>query len=99
MVLPDYRNRVIQGGDSASVLQPGLPNITGTITDSLGSKQFSIDGAFYSSDSSRGPIFASGDLEVAYWYGGFNASLSNAVYGASNTVQPPAINLIPQIKC
>ena len=28
----------------------------------------------------------------------FNASLSNAIYGASDTVQPSAITLIPQIK-
>ena len=28
----------------------------------------------------------------------FNASESNAIYGSSETVQPPAICLIPQIK-
>ena len=28
----------------------------------------------------------------------FNASLSNSIYGSSNTVQPPALSLIPQIK-
>lgn len=27
-----------------------------------------------------------------------DASLSSAVYGSSNTVQPPAISLIPQIR-
>ena len=30
MVLPDYRNRVIQGGDSVQTFAAGLPNITGT---------------------------------------------------------------------
>ncbi len=28
----------------------------------------------------------------------FNASLSNAIYGASSTVQPPALKLIAQIR-
>lgn len=28
----------------------------------------------------------------------FNAANSNNIYGASNTVQPPALCLIPQIK-
>ena len=28
----------------------------------------------------------------------FNASRSNILYGASNTVQPPAISLLPQIR-
>ena len=28
----------------------------------------------------------------------FNASQSNSIYGASSTVQPPALSLIPQIK-
>ena len=28
----------------------------------------------------------------------FNAANSNAIYGSSETVQPPALSLIPQIK-
>lgn len=28
----------------------------------------------------------------------FNAANSNVIYGASNTVQPPALSLIPQVK-
>lgn len=28
----------------------------------------------------------------------FNAAGSNSIYGASDTVQPPALTLIPQIK-
>ena len=79
-------------------MEAGLPNITGGISDVLGSTSFGVDGAFYDRDISSGPMFARGDGTVAYWYGGFNASLSNGIYGASNTVQPPAICLIPQIK-
>ena len=32
MVLPDYRNRVIQGGDTAKTLSAGVPNIKGQFT-------------------------------------------------------------------
>ena len=28
----------------------------------------------------------------------FNASKSNAIYGSSNTIQPPALILLPQIR-
>ena len=30
---------------------------------------------------------------------GFDASKSNSIYGASTTVQPPALRLLPCIKC
>ena len=99
MVLPDYRNRVIQGGDSSSVLQPGLPNITGDLIDlQVLGKSWTVRGAFkhgtdYNSEASttgntvgfNGPVY-------------FNASLSNKIYGTSNTVQPASILLIPQFK-
>ena len=100
MVLPDYRNRVIQGGDSTAILSPSLPNITGEAT------------GYYAHDSG---ISASGALSESANYRATNpltdqsntlesgnvkldASKSNAIYGASDTVQPPAIVLIPQIR-
>ena len=41
-----------------------------------------------------------GSISPTIWRGtlNFDASLSNSLYGASNTVQPPAIVLLPQIK-
>ena len=99
MTLPDYRNRVIEGGDTISVKAPGLPNITGS-TNTLHVQPL-------------GPAWsATGALELlrSENYGAndgsanastiimFNAAHSNAIYGASTTVQPPAIVLIPQIK-
>ena len=41
------------------------------------------------------------DITQCYYgtyVGLFNASKSNPIYGNSSTVQPPAIQLIPQIK-
>lgn len=100
MTLPDYRNRVIQGGDSTAILSPSLPNITGEAT------------GYYAHDSG---ISASGALSESANYRATNpltdqsntlesgnvkldASKANAIYGASDTVQPPAIVLIPQIR-
>lgn len=58
-----------------------------------------MTGPFYDADSEvenkvLGTVNNGGTSNVI----GFNASLANAIYGTSNTVQPPAICLIPQIK-
>mgnify|MGYP000094886327 CR=1 FL=1 len=93
MVLPDFRNRFIEGSDGTSIIAAGLPNITGSLK--FMSYGQSASGAFtFSSDGSQSP--ASGN-----WYSGvfnFNASRSSSIYGASTTVQPSAIALIAQIK-
>ena len=100
MTLPDYRNRVIQGGDNTAVLQAGLPNITGN-TNTLHVQPLGTQW------SGNGALGLQRDEKAAGTYGGgenvatkitFNAGLSNAIYGASNTVQPPALQLIPQIR-
>ena len=98
MTLPDYRNRVIQGGDNAAVISAGLPNITGECYV-YGHKEFNnnADGVF---TASLGVINANlpngdtaGELIIS-----FDASRYNPIYGSSITVQPPAIVLLPQIK-
>ena len=97
MTLPDYRNRVIQGGDITSIIGAGLPEISGSLLGfyAHGSEH---SGALWMTDESKIPGTAGSNSGVRRTIK-FNASYSNAVYGASNTVQPPAINLIPQIKC
>lgn len=93
-VLPDYRARVIQGGDSLQIISAGLPDIQGvTWTDSL--SQLYNSGAFYKYvNHNRGMTNTSGNGGELY----FSASYSNPIYGASSTVQPPALSLILQIK-
>lgn len=96
-ILPDLRNRFIEGGDTIGVKSAGLPNITGT-TKLNGGPWYTANmdsGALYqeeihSSDSSGRN---SNGLSI-----NFDASRSNSIYGASDTVQPAAIVLIPQIK-
>ena len=72
-----------------------MPNITGNIFFSGNSAAGGANGCFASAGSRT--FWASGDS-----HGGIdinmNASRSNSIYGASSTVQPPALQLITQIK-
>lgn len=80
-------DRALWGGDGTNAnttIEAGLPNITGKIgTIGIGG---TINGAFYR-DGSGGQIENGGqnDYNVS-----FNASRSSAIYGNSDTVQPPA---------
>lgn len=89
-VLPDYRNRFLEGvGEGETVgtnKEAGLPNITGSQSSGgYGIAQATFDGALYvASTSSSG--FAGGGSNVQRL--GFDASRSNSIYGKSTTVQP-----------
>lgn len=85
--LPNLTDRFIQGSSAAGKYrEAGLPNITGE--SSLG-EWGKPAGAFYTQ----------GTLKTAYLdeeESGrlcFDASRSNAIYGKSNTVQPPALTM------
>ena len=84
---------MIKGGDLLSILPAGLPNITAVNTGGAGGSANS-SGAAYKDRLST--AFASGSYQLTLR--SFDASKSNAIYGAANTVQPPAISLITQIK-
>lgn len=99
-VLPDYRNIFVEGGDTPSKIGAGLPNITGGSGVSFHWKDTMIqDGALKTQrDGTNSQVQA---LQNGEWYASrvfIDASKSNSIYGASTTVQPPAIKLIPQIK-
>lgn len=98
MILPNYLNRVLQGGDSPAVLAAGLPNIQGTLTGLAYRNNYHGVGTGVFSTSRSGGQSALTLDGVANDLINFNATNSNSIYGASNTVQPPAIVLIPQIK-
>ena len=85
--------RVLMGASSThaagTTVKAGLPNITGTLSDVMGS--------FYAYPSGSGAFSVEGigrSLENGYSgnYGNisFDASKSNAIYGRSTTVQPAA---------
>ena len=96
MVLPDYRNRFIQGGDSSSVKAAGLPNIVGSFYNDSNAGVLTIEGAF-SYEMRNFPALSSNAKNDA---GSviLDASRCSAIYGASSTVQPPALMLIPQLR-
>ena len=78
--------RVLQGASGeqvvGDVVEAGLPNITGTMTNAY---RGSVTGAFvYDGQSSNG-----GDDKTTS-HVKFDASKSNEIYGKSDTVQPPA---------
>ena len=87
------QNRVLMGASSThaagTTVEAGLPNITGTLSEVMGS--------FYAYPSGSGAFSVKGigrSLEngVSGNYGNiyFDASKSNAIYGRSSTVQPAA---------
>ena len=72
------------------------PNITGSgplAANGAGDGDFS--GAFYRDESMTGAIAEGGSTDSKV---SFSASRSSGLYGASTTVQPPAIRLLPSIK-
>lgn len=94
--LPDFRNRAIWGANSAGYIAAGLPNITGVGMRVSGEifNNVGCSGAIYASGSATGGGGENGDRGFSH-SGGFNfdASRSNALYGASSTVQPPSIKV------
>lgn len=103
LMLPNMTGRVLQGGESVKSVEAGLPNIEGAtsnmriiteINPLVGSKS---SGAIVLINKRGGSVVAIGDsgnsVDIAV-----DASRSNPIYGASDTVQPPAIALIAQIK-
>ena len=99
-VLPDYRNLFIEGGDAPSKINAGLPNITGySDIGGYSGKVSQPSGCFtHNLLADNYNLSPNVDQTAQLISFSFDASRSNAIYGKSNTVQPPAIKLIPQIK-
>ena len=98
--IPTAMGRVLQGEDALATKTAGLPNITGY--SALGGYTGKTDkswGAMKKNVLAQNAGFTSydtpdTDLSTVY----FDASGSNAIYGSSDTVQPPACCMIAQIK-
>ena len=90
-------DRVLMGASSThaagTTVEAGLPNITGVFNRD---KDYGIitstntsSGAFYYGGTNVGRGVNSSDVQGGNLY--FDASRSNHIYGASDTVQPPAL--------
>lgn len=102
LTLPDYVGLVMQGGTTVETVAAGLPNIEGTFTKMFHTAENnSGNGAFADSISNGQAGYLNGPANSSYdWVGvKFKASNFNSIYGNADTVQPPAIRLIPQIRC
>ena len=112
MVLPNWTDRMVQlAGDGAGAsVAAGLPNIKSTQT--MAEIQMPLVGSADPKKTYGKGGFMEVHPEDAYFSGGsggsgnrinygdvdFDASRVNPIYGASTTVQPPAIKLIPVIR-
>ena len=81
------------------MLSAGLPNITGQVDFENTEGLWSASGCFnpigiYDNKAPQNVY----DVNTRQTAMDFDASRSSSIYGASNTVQPPALQLIPQIR-
>lgn len=99
MVLPNWTDRMVQlAGDGAgATVAAGLPNITGA-TAGFTYNDVAQSGALTIKEKSNVGLSGGYDNSFLRTLVGFDASRSNPIYGASPTVQPPAIKLIPVIR-
>jgi hypothetical protein len=104
LTMPDFLDKTVWGGSTISEKEAGLPNITGGLNGILsGYYNTSIIksyGALDAVDINNGQTLSVSNQSErrTYGYETFDASRSNSIYGNSTTVQPPAIQLIPQIR-
>ena len=95
--LPDARDRVLQGASgthsTGSYISAGLPNVTGSRImqhDFIGVDWHGALAATYIDTSYKLLQFQVPAYVDAKWIYSFDASRSNALYGANSTVQMPA---------
>ena len=90
--LPDLIGRFAEGNATpGTVKEAGLPNVTGEF-DSISN----ITAGAFTSTIQTGAI--NSGTQYAFTKKTLDASRSNPIYGASDTVQPPALTLLPCIK-
>lgn len=100
--VPNLIDKFIQGSTtSGTEKEAGLPNITGELVSlNAGINNFKdtkfVNGAF-SADTKWNAISGNGNMD-SYGEVSFDASKSNAIYGNSDTVQPPALTMVYIIK-
>lgn len=107
LTLPNYIDLVLQGGNTVEEKEAGLPNIKGAfiVRPISNTSDVIIENASGCIQNDGKTDNTWGNLSVQYGNNykadkyNLDASQSNKIYSDTvNTVQPPAITLIPQIK-
>lgn len=99
--VPNLIGKTVWGGNEAEVgteLEAGLPNITGDVRAGTHGYIAGFDGAFYKRGGTMQDYGQTDTSTQVYSGFKFDASKSNNIYGKSDTVQPPALVLLPCIK-
>ncbi len=102
--LPDLMGRFAEGSAApGTVKAAGLPNVEGTLLshdyEFTSADRFTVNGALHTVNGNTSHYNALAETGGAACMGiSFNAGNYNAVFGASDTVQPPALTLLPCIK-
>ena len=110
--LPDMIGRFAEGSATpGTVKEAGLPNATGTFTGFAAKNspsathdlaEIAMSGMFHSLHASNSIVNPSSSASGSEWFVNCSVatdlSRSNALFGASDTVQPPALTLLPCIK-
>lgn len=96
--LPDLINRFAQGSNTpGQKIEAGLPNVTGNFYDVIAQNGGGATDVFRLNETGGAAGFTnSGTAKFSNF--NFDPSRSNRIYGASDTVQPPALTLLPCIK-
>lgn len=105
-LLPNLMGKAPWGSTSVgTVLDAGLPNITGYVNNDLSvgiygtAEAGQLGGAFYTGVTTTWfPVRGNNTDGTQHVGFGFSASRSNSIYGKSSTVQPPALCLLPCIR-
>lgn len=110
LTLPDATGRVLMGGEQVRSVEAGLPNIEIRYRDRVYTYEWGWQqGQEHKvlEDKRKQVTLSVEDGQYGYGtgngsvYGGIvtlDASKSNPIYGRSDTVQPPALTMIAQIK-
>lgn len=97
--VPNLVEKFIEGTESSvgQTLNAGLPNITAKMNQMMTDSGGEFSGAVYVTGKPRTKGWQSADFDEIRNLA-FDASKSNAIYGKSNTVQPPAVKMLLIIK-
>lgn len=103
-ILPDYRERIPQYTEEniGGIRGAGVPDVSGFFNFKSSILTDDFEGPFTAGwKSTSTPDFSSlPHITSGVYYSGleFHTSHANSIYGSSETVQPPAINVIPILR-